>query len=599
MTSKSPSIFIIGGASLDTLHFRGQTVHSAGGAGLYTALAACRAGARVTMFAPRPRPMLIELKPAAERLNWIGPVVLPDQVPRFEIAHYGDGRAELVNAWWGAEALLTVENLPSSLPADIYVAYCGPLADPARQLEFVEHFNALGYRTACGTYGRATANFTDIVRQTLAVADVFFCNENEARLLFGSVEAAHTAPGKLLFVTQNANGAWVIQGAHHTHVAGVAVDELDPTGAGDTFCGTVLASLALGLHPVMAVRRAMAPAAEMVTDIGPAALLRPPPIPAPPGDSRVQLDEVQVERIAALIGQLPEAAAFDFVGETLPPVGHPAALDYFFAGVLQQFGFWTVAGGRYRQPMIEPIAGQPRKGSDYLWMVYRRWLDDAASELAVGGQAQLTLDQFAARCRADHGDNPLPAFELHLQQARSYGHDMQALGCAPAQIVARANASTTPLRALLAQLDHVGGYKEDPLRKKSALLAIILQQRPEQFLRLEPSERVPPIIDYHLQRSCLRTGLVRVRDAALREKLLARQVLTPAEEWAVRLPCYLAIEQVQRASGKPMGAVDWFFFQARRRCPEMTEPQCASCAIDSLCAHDKLLFQPVLRTTFY
>ena len=63
----------------------------------------------------------------------------------------------------------------------------------------------------------------------------------------------------------------------------------------------------------------------------------------------------------------------------------------------------------------------------------------------------------------------------------------------------------------------------DPLRKKSTLLAIILQQRPERFLRVEPSERVPPIIDYHLQRSCLRTGLVRVRDAALREKLLARE----------------------------------------------------------------------------
>jgi hypothetical protein len=48
-----------------------------------------------------------------------------------------------------------------------------------------------------------------------------------------------------------------------------------------------------------------------------------------------------------------------------------------------------------------------------------------------------------------------------------------------------------------------------------------------------------------------------------------------------------------------MGAVDWFFFNARRRCPEMTEPECNLCALDPLCAHRKELFQPVLRTTFY
>jgi hypothetical protein len=48
-----------------------------------------------------------------------------------------------------------------------------------------------------------------------------------------------------------------------------------------------------------------------------------------------------------------------------------------------------------------------------------------------------------------------------------------------------------------------------------------------------------------------------------------------------------------------MGAVDWFFFNARKRCPEMTEPDCKNCALDSVCAHRKDLFQPVRRTIFY
>ena len=48
-----------------------------------------------------------------------------------------------------------------------------------------------------------------------------------------------------------------------------------------------------------------------------------------------------------------------------------------------------------------------------------------------------------------------------------------------------------------------------------------------------------------------------------------------------------------------MGAVDWFFFSARRRCPEMIEPDCPNCPVDPVCAHRKELFQPVRRTSFY
>ncbi|HIP70938.1 MAG TPA: hypothetical protein EYH05_06035 [Anaerolineae bacterium] len=100
-------------------------------------------------------------------------------------------------------------------------------------------------------------------------------------------------------------------------------------------------------------------------------------------------------------------------------------------------------------------------------------------------------------------------------------------------------------------------------------------------------------------RSCLRTGLIDVLDDTLRQKLAARQVIPPADEWVVRYAAYQAIEQVAALSGKSMGAVDWFFFNARRRCPEMSDPRCEQCPIDPACAHRKELFQPVLRTTFY
>ncbi|MCK5275097.1 MAG: hypothetical protein KAR37_10655, partial [Alphaproteobacteria bacterium] len=70
-------------------------------------------------------------------------------------------------------------------------------------------------------------------------------------------------------------------------------------------------------------------------------------------------------------------------------------------------------------------------------------------------------------------------------------------------------------------------------------------------------------------------------------------------EWAVRATAHAAVEEVVAASGKSMGAVDWFFFQARKRCPEMSKPHCEMCAVDSACAHRKELFQPVRRTTYY
>lgn len=107
------------------------------------------------------------------------------------------------------------------------------------------------------------------------------------------------------------------------------------------------------------------------------------------------------------------------------------------------------------------------------------------------------------------------------------------------------------------------------------------------------------MVDYHVMRSCLRMGLLDVVDSSLAAKLAARELLTASEEWAVRIGAHAAIEQVVAASGKSMGAVDWFFFQARQRCPEMSEPSCETCAVDSACAHRKELFQPVRRTSYY
>jgi sugar/nucleoside kinase (ribokinase family) len=659
-------ILVIGGASLDVLHLtNGQTVSTAGGAGLYTALAAARSGVRAGMFAPRPDPMPIELQAAADRINWIGPVVLPDQLPHFEIAHYGEGRAALVNATWGGEMLLEPEMLTDEMLA-AKIIHVAALRNTERQFNFAKVCKAngasrsphrlravgnarvdAGYEqiinqvkgplVSAGTYGHICATEPDRVRALFNLVDLFFMNENEATLLFGSVEAARTQPGHILFITLSARGALVIQGDHVTHVPGVSAIELDPTGAGDTFCGATLAALARGEHPSMAAKSAVLLAAEMIGAVGPTRLTSDQPAPQIPLDDRCRPVPHQITRIADLISRLPEVQPFNFSGDFFPPIDHPHALDFFFAVTLQQFSFWYLANTEekgvkalagiedsirpakastprtartYSYPMIAMLDKRTLKGSDYLFYAYVRQLEPDPAFFSPSRQAALTLAELENIFRADDGSNPMPSIDLHLELAHSFGRDLTSMNVTPDQLVRLANESEQPRQTFLSLLNHIGGYKEDPLRKKAMLLALILEQRPEKFLHANETlrvletrrvlpEREPPVIDYHLMRSCLRTGLIEVSDSDLKRKLIGREELSAEEEWAVRFAAYQAIQQVQIESQRSMGAVDWFFFGARKRCPEMTEPECPKCAIDSVCAHRKELFQPVLRTAFY
>ena len=320
---------------------------------------------------------------------------------------------------------------------------------------------------------------------------------------------------------------------------------------------------------------------------------------AEPLDPRVMLNPAQIMRVAALIRTLPEAEPFDFAGDLFPPIGHAATLDFFFAATLQQFGFWEMQERHYHRPMMASLNSRLLKGSDYLWYAYRRQLDRDPAFFSPARQATLARVELDEILQADDGSNPMPAFHLHLQVARAYGQDMLTLRWTPASIVADVNCSSQPRTALLDMLTHVGGYKEDPLRKKAMLLALILEQRPERFLHPAPGEAEPPVIDYHLMRSCLRIGLVEIRDADLRGRVIERRELAAPDEWAIRVAAYQAIQQVQQESGRSMGAVDWFFFSARQRCPEIIEPDCLHCPVDQVCTHRKELFQPVMRTTYY
>jgi hypothetical protein len=93
--------------------------------------------------------------------------------------------------------------------------------------------------------------------------------------------------------------------------------------------------------------------------------------------------------------------------------------------------------------------------------------------------------------------------------------------------------------------------------------------------------------------------MVRVDDSRLWSRLVDRVVVEPDEEEAVRRAAFAAVARLSVVSGRDMGSVDWFLFQMRHRCPEMTVPDCSACPADPACGHHTTLFQPVFRTTAY
>lgn len=270
---RSPRILVIGTASIDVLHLPSGIVHTIGGAGMYTALAAARAGADVTLCAPRPQPVPQAFAAADAHLRWIGPHCAAADMPRLAIAHHGNGKATLLDAAWGAEAVLSIEHLPDDLQSYDAV-HVAALSSAQRMLEFVHACRERGARfLSAGTYFRLVQLAPDVVRNIIAACDAFFMNDNEARGLFGTLDAARAEQGRTLFVTCGADGARILTSDDIGAVPAPHADELDPTGAGDTFCGTTLTALVRGAAARDAASAGCIAASHMIEAAGPARLL--------------------------------------------------------------------------------------------------------------------------------------------------------------------------------------------------------------------------------------------------------------------------------------------------------------------------------------
>ncbi len=314
----------------------------------------------------------------------------------------------------------------------------------------------------------------------------------------------------------------------------------------------------------------------------------------------IAVDHGQVAAFADFFRDAADVKAFDFCHTPppaiFPPAHAPGILDYVFFNAGHQFGFWLLEHDRYAGPMLAVADVHSRKGSDYVsYCLTRAW---RKNHRAFAPAMILEMD-WNDVFSDDSGRNPLPLWEEHRSIIARYAQWFADRGTTPIEIVTRANAAERPLAHFLAEAGSIPGYAEDSLRKKLFLLAIMLENRPEKFLRVTDPESYEPIIDYHLQRSALRAGLVRIEDADVRAALIARRVVPAEVEGRIRQAVFEAIREVVHLSGRSVAAVDYFFFMNRRRCPEMTPPDCEHCPVQDICAREVDLFQPVFRTTAY
>jgi len=239
-------LLIIGCASQDVIHLEQHscTVNCLGGAGLYTALAAQSAGAASTLLAPKPPDFKSVFTKYKITLDWFGPQSTDDNFPHLEIKHHGNDRATLVSASWGTESLLQVNWLPQNLQS-FAIVHIAALSSASRQLDFLKAIRAqCNCKISVGTYARLAYGETREVRELVSGSDYAFMNENESNAIFDPAQfPLKPSEEQVICVTRGRLGASVYTSDAELIVPGFPVQEFDPTGAGDTFAGTMLASL--------------------------------------------------------------------------------------------------------------------------------------------------------------------------------------------------------------------------------------------------------------------------------------------------------------------------------------------------------------------
>lgn len=240
----------------------------AGGKGANQAVACARAGGVATRMLlalgtdAHAAPIEASLREAGVDLHIVRTASQPTGVAFISLA---DSAENAITVAPGANGVLA----PADLPALAGVSHL--LLQLETPLATVAGF-ARQARAAGVTVVLNAAPAQELPRDLLATVDVLIVNEGELAMIAGpqpTLQAALAGIGvPCVVATLGSLGCCAWRGGELLRQAAFAVDAVDTTAAGDTFCGALVAALSQGLEMPAALRRASAAAALACTRLG-------------------------------------------------------------------------------------------------------------------------------------------------------------------------------------------------------------------------------------------------------------------------------------------------------------------------------------------
>ena len=187
----------------------------------------------------------------------------------FENVYDENGRTQML---YTVADPIRAEHLPAKW-AESAVVHLAPVAnevDPALMRQFPNSLIGLtpqGWLRRWDADGRVFAQEWPDAEQYLPLADVVILSEED--LLSNDMLPRYREAARLLILTKNMHGCTVFQGNDVRDVPAHSVEQVEPTGAGDTFAAAFLTRYARnGRNPWQAAEFANFVAAQSVTKVG-------------------------------------------------------------------------------------------------------------------------------------------------------------------------------------------------------------------------------------------------------------------------------------------------------------------------------------------